>query len=236
MALNGTLADFGVVDLIQFPHKGRRSGELVVAGSDTEARLYYVDGNLVHVATGDLVGMDALVEVVSWEDGEFEFRNGIEENTRTMELDLHRALMLALKTRDERMEEVRKNQAQAAEASTPLDGRKAQQLLEALIEKMPHLQGACLLAEDGSPVAESESNEAEKGRLAHVRDIFGELYKKYRNGGLARTFFEDDLGVVHGSRLDGRGIAVIIANGETSMGQLSLTMNRLATALDEIDG
>ena len=234
MALNGTLADFGVVDLIQFPNKGRRTGELVVAGTDMEARLYYVEGNLVHAAAGNLNGMDALIEVVSWADGEFEFRNGVEESARTLELDLHRALMLALKTRDERMEEVRKHQARTEHSR--LDGRKAQQLLEALIEKMPHLQGACLLADDGSPVAESESDEAEKGRLAHVRDIFGELYKKYRDGRLARTFFEDDLGVVHGSRLDGRGIAVIVANSETSMGQLSLTMNRLATALDEIEG
>ena len=73
MALNGTLADLGIVDLIQFPHKGRRTGELVVTGAKDEARLYYIDGKLSHVGVGKLSGIEGLVEVVSWLEGEVEF-------------------------------------------------------------------------------------------------------------------------------------------------------------------
>ena len=52
MALKGTLADIGIIDLIQFPHAGRRTGELVVTADDHEGRLYYDKGSLVHACLG----------------------------------------------------------------------------------------------------------------------------------------------------------------------------------------
>lgn len=234
MALNGTLADLGIVDLIQFPNKGRRSGELVLAGATEEARLYYQEGNLTHAVVGNLQGMDALVEVVAWTEGEFEFRTGVENDIHSVDLDLHRALMVALKTRDERMEELRKNRSRSEAPKSQED--KIAGAIRGILGKNPYVQGVCIFAADGTVVAEAESDEvSEKGRFSQVRDSVSTLYKQYAAGGLARTFFEDDLSVVHGARLNSRGIAVIAANRETSMGQLSLIMNKLVSAVEDAD-
>jgi predicted regulator of Ras-like GTPase activity (Roadblock/LC7/MglB family) len=229
MALNGTLADLGIVDLIQFPHKGRRTGELVVAGTEGEARLYYNEGALCHAGIGDVTGIEALVSIVSWEEGEFEFRTGIVQDQRTIDIDLHRALMLALKTRDERAETERKMKQHQDRSSTS----ETQRLLEEIIVSSPHLQGACLVTKDGALLAEAVSDEEDPAELAALRDSIIALYKNYARSGLTRTFLEDERSVAHGVQLEKGPIALLAATRETSMGALSLTMNKLATAILE---
>ena len=32
MALKGTLADMAIIDLVQFPHAGRKTGQLIISG------------------------------------------------------------------------------------------------------------------------------------------------------------------------------------------------------------
>ncbi len=232
MALTGTLSDIGVIDLIQFPNKGRRTGELIIVAQKEEARLYYLEGNLIHAVSGDLEGMDALVEVVSLSEGEFEFRSGVESERKTITMDLHRTLMMALKTRDERMEEVRKNKNRTDTAK--IDNNKVLKAVEEIVKKTPYVQGGCVFTPDGELIAEAEADNAEVGRFAKVRDSIVSLYKEYGAARLNRTFLEDDKGVIHASELPSfRGVAMIAANRETSMGQLSLMMNRLISTIEE---
>ena len=58
-------------------------------------------GSLVHATLGDVSGMDALVRVVDWSEGTFEFLPDMEPEARSIDLDLHRAVMQALKIHDE---------------------------------------------------------------------------------------------------------------------------------------
>ncbi len=98
MALLGSLMDIGIIDLLQFPHTGRKTGVLVVASPDDSARLHYLDGKLVHAITADVSGQDVLTEIVGWTEGEFEFRtNTAPSEEHTIHADLHRAIMQALK-------------------------------------------------------------------------------------------------------------------------------------------
>ncbi len=231
MALKGTLADLGVVDLIQFPHKGRRTGELVIVGSDDEARLYYVDGNLVHVKTGELMGMEALAEVVSQAEGEFEFRMGATQDERTVNMDLHRALMFALKTRDERAEDERKRREEAEQSDEP----EVQKLLTQVVHSDTNIQGACIFSDEGAILAEAVSDDEDPKQLAALRESMISLYKDY-GPGLTRTFLEDQQSIIHGSRLARGSVAILTATRETSMGALSLTMNKLVAAMKELLG
>lgn len=229
MALHGTLADLGIVDLIQFPHKSRRTGELVVAGPDEEARLYYVDGALSHVAAGEATGMEGLVEVVSWTDGEFEFRPDVAQSHRTIDMDLHRALMLALKTRDERAENERKRQQQTKEPS-PSGGNG---WLADILKAYPNLQGACVFSDEGTVLAEAVAEEEDPTQIAALRESVIALYRDYARPGLTRAYLEDDHSIAHGIRLPGGSVAILAAGRETAMGTLSLTMSKLVGAMKE---
>src|SRR5512146_1795421 len=106
MALKGTLADLDIVALLQVPAAGRKTGELAITGpSGEDGHVFYLEGRLVHAQVGTVAGQEALVEVVDWTQGEFEFRLDARCQETTIEGDLARAVMLALKMRDERAEE-----------------------------------------------------------------------------------------------------------------------------------
>ena len=115
MALKGTLDDMAIIDLVQFPHTGRKTGRLIISGNHGEAALFYEEGALVHATLGDASGMDALVRVVDWVEGTFEFVSGAAPEAKTIELDLHRAVMQALKIHDElKLEQERERTREAS--------------------------------------------------------------------------------------------------------------------------
>ena len=58
--LRGSLTDLAVVDLVQIPLGNRKTGELLIATEDQDARLYYVDGSLVHLVSGEVQGVRVL--------------------------------------------------------------------------------------------------------------------------------------------------------------------------------
>lgn len=122
MGLKGTLADLGIVDLIQFPHAGRKTGEMTITGKAGEAKLYYEKGALVHAVLDDHTGMEALVLLVDWTEGSFEFNPDVEADVRTIQVDLHRAVMQALKLHDEMKLEEEQKRAQQSSAPEE-DGR-----------------------------------------------------------------------------------------------------------------
>jgi predicted regulator of Ras-like GTPase activity (Roadblock/LC7/MglB family) len=233
MALSGTLADIGIVELVQFPSNGRKTGELIIAGPDDEARLYYLDGSLVHTNVGELSGMEGLVEVVSWSTGEFEFRMGVECEPRTIELDLHRVLMLALKTRDERAEAARKRTGTGnSETGGSNVVEKVQNLLEKLVGSTDALNGAYLLSSDGSIIAKAQTDvSSEEKDLKTVMNQITLFYENYAREKLGRIFLEDDEGILHASRIGSSHIAVIGAGREVSLGVVSMMMNKLVTGM-----
>lgn len=120
MALRGTLADIPIINLIQFPQTGRRTGRLVVTSDDMEATLFYKGGALVHAILGNgEKGVEALVRIVGLNAGMFEFTSEIQSQETSLEMDLHRSLMIALKLHDERKEQERSREAAPEPAPEP---------------------------------------------------------------------------------------------------------------------
>ena len=235
MALSGTLSDIGIVELVQFPSNGRKTGELIIAGTDDEGRLYYVEGALVHVAVGDKLGMEGLVEVVSWTTGEFEFRMGVESDQRTIDMDLHRALMLALKKRDERAEQARQNIGKDEGASASEISSKTTAVLMDIVDSNDALGGAYLISDDGKILAMAEGDGAvDTDTFQGLLNQLAGLYGNYQRTKLGRVFLDDDEGILHGARLATGHIAVIAANKGASMGVVSMLMNKLVSGMVEM--
>ena len=101
MPLKGTLADLNVVDLLQFPHLGKKTGELSILSNGKNAKIYYRKGSLIHAEVEEAEGMDALVSIVALTEGSFQFLVDVETEKTTVDMDLHRAVMHALKRYDE---------------------------------------------------------------------------------------------------------------------------------------
>ncbi|MFH1116866.1 MAG: DUF4388 domain-containing protein [Pseudomonadota bacterium] len=231
MALKGTLADMGIIDLIQFPHSGRKTGHLVISGTRGEARLSYERGALVHVRHGDMSGMDALVRVVDWNEGAFEFIPDEQPEDRTIDLDLHRAVMRALKLHDEL-----KKQA-AAESSRKDPGTDgSDEVLAAKLTRFIESNDVAvhvgILGPDGEARASAGRGEALPQGTEELRVSLHSLMQDYPRSPLNRILVEDAQGTTVLVRLKDGGSLILVAGTEASLGAVSMNASRLAAGIE----
>ncbi|MBU1220558.1 DUF4388 domain-containing protein [Myxococcota bacterium] len=131
MAITGSISDIGIIDLIQFPHNKKKTGEMIIVNEDLgEIRCNYVDGRLVNVKTDYKTGLEGLVEIIDLTSGEFEFRNQTTDPEILIDMDLHRAIMVALKLKDEN-----KKKSKELELLKNINFDHLYKLLENIIEK-----------------------------------------------------------------------------------------------------
>lgn len=231
MTIRGSLGDLEVVELLQTVAAGRKSGELVVAGSDDVARLFFEGGRLRHAESSRLVGQDVLVEVVGWEEGEFEFRPDVLPEVRSLNADLYRALMFALKTRDERRAglEDRLQPMPEEERAVQVHSRLAE-----FVSANPAILHACVLKRQGGRVlpcvASSGVVPAELQALAGV--VFAVLDHNPRQP-VHRVLIEDAAGAVVVASLAGEAALLVVAGPDAPLGAVTLNVRRLALALGE---
>ncbi|MEW6137754.1 MAG: DUF4388 domain-containing protein [Thermodesulfobacteriota bacterium] len=229
MALKGSLADMAIIDLMQFPHTGRKTGHLIITGAEGEAKLFYENGSLVHAKLGEASGMEALVRVVDWSDGTFEFINDLEPEARSIELDLHRAVMQALKIHDELKA---KEQQRAATFSDQGDMDRV------LVGKLTEFIGAndfvlhaSVLDSDGRVRAAADGAEGTPEGIEELRSMLHTLMGSYSRGTVSRMLIQDNLGTVVLVRLHDGGCVIAIASERASLGSVSMSVGKLAVGL-----
>lgn len=151
--LRGSLAFTTLTDVMQFLHTTTRTGELWVEGGPEHhaAQVYFDRGTVYHAQEGDQVGIDAMVEIISWVEGSFIFSSDKATSTVTVEVSLPNALVDAARRLDER----RRDQQQAENEKAP------QHLMDSFIEASGVL-AAILMAVDGSLIASATSDETVK--------------------------------------------------------------------------
>lgn len=217
MALTGTLADMRVIDLLQYPHAGRKTGELLVRSPREEGRCYYQQGRLLHAVAGTLEGIDALVEILGWGDGDFEFHNDVGVERRTIEGDLHRAIMEALKTRDERRKAAPQEPARS-------------DLLDRALAQTPSILEACVVDVRGHVIARAHRPGAPPVP-APLLEALGRAAQEHPRHGLRRILLEDEAGLVVLHRLpDGRSL-LLCADHAATIGAVSLVAAKVSQSL-----
>ena len=230
MALKGTLKDMAIIDLIQFPHAGRKTGHLVISGTDEEAKLFYEEGSLVHATLGNASGMEALVRIVDWGEGTFEFVPDLEPEARSIDLDLHRAVMQALKIHDElKAEEERRASENPAQEETD------EALLEKLSEFLRSYDFAAhvsVIDADGGVRASVDSTEGSPDGIEELRSSLHSLMQSHPRGTLNRILIEDNLGTVVLVRLRNGNRLMVVASEGASLGAVSMSVGRLAQGLE----
>jgi hypothetical protein len=224
MALSGALADMDVIELLQFPGAGRRSGELVIAAGEQRAKLYYAKGKLVHATLGDLKGQPVLARVVGWRTGEFAFHGEVAAPETTIEMDVHHMVMQAVKMRDEQEEARRRAEGQAkVVAADP-----AVKALAAFVAATTWASAVVVLSTEGQVLAQASKPDAGEAPAAAL----GALVAEWPRGGLRRCIVEDDGGTVMAVPLPAGRLLLVAADRTVATGVVSMGVGKLAASLD----
>jgi hypothetical protein len=231
MALKGTLADLGIIDLIQFPHAGRKTGKFIIGFEAGEALLYYDKGNLVHAVAPGKSGMDALVFVVGLDRGSFEFHSDELPLETTIRMDLHHAVMQALKLHDElkaaEAESLRQNTDR-----TEGDGVVVTKMLVEHISSSDFVIHACVLNADGSVFASADGKEGPVEGVDQLRGVILAFVAAYPRPNVDRVFVLDELGIAVVVCLAQQRSLMLLAARDAPLGMVSLSVNKLVSTLE----
>jgi len=204
---------------------------MVITGPEGAAKIFYENGALVHASLKDVRGMEALVAIVGWSEGSFEFEPGHPPEARSIDLDLHRAVMQALKLHDELKMEEEKRRNEEAGGRGPGDEVLAAKLQEFLATNEYALH-ACVLSSEGKLKASADGSMGALERIDQLREALHALVESYPREGLNRALLDDERGTVALVRLSDGGCLIVVAKKEASLGAVSVSIGRLALGLE----
>jgi hypothetical protein len=101
MALQGSLSELSLADVIQMVSVSGKTGVFEVRRHDEIGRIFLRDGQIVDAAVAALRGDNAVYEMAIWSEGEFSFRPGEETEAVTIHLSNANLMMEAARRLDE---------------------------------------------------------------------------------------------------------------------------------------
>lgn len=108
-ALSGNLSHMDLPGVVQMLSHTRQSGALYVNTNLIDGIMFFENGNVIHAECGDLVGDDAVVQVVKFcngmESGSYKFMPGESATTRTVLRSTTELMLTALRELDESAQE-----------------------------------------------------------------------------------------------------------------------------------
>ncbi len=108
-SLEGNLSHLDLPGVIQMLQHSRQSGSLHINAGETDGILIFDGGQLTHAEAGDLVGDDAVIQIVKYcnkvESGVYKFIHGYAPGTRTVLHSATELMLQALREIDEEQEQ-----------------------------------------------------------------------------------------------------------------------------------
>ena len=101
MALQGSLSELSLPDVIQMVSVSGKTGVFSVTRHDEVGKIFLRDGQIVDAAVGSLRGDNAVYEMAIWSEGDFSFNPGEECETVTIHLSNANLMMEAARRLDE---------------------------------------------------------------------------------------------------------------------------------------
>ena len=101
MALQGSLADISLPDVIQLVSVSGKTGVFTLSGEGVEGKIFLKDGQIVDAAAGTLAGELAVYEMAMWRKGQFIFTANIEPDHVTVTKSNTSLMMEAARRLDE---------------------------------------------------------------------------------------------------------------------------------------
>jgi hypothetical protein len=224
MALTGTLADMGVIDLLKFPHSTEKSGELIIAGLEEEARMYYDKGQIYHSICGHSTGMDAIIELLFFQEGEFEFRSDVTSSQQTVNTAIDELIPQALALK-EQLAAKRKKSSPPMQPRSPGGGDLSESIRDSS-SKYSYIKHVALYRRNGSAILNWDKDGPDEA-FNNIIDNVIALLDSHPRDGLHKIYMSHAHGTAVASVLNEDIILLLDSDTSSSLGMLSLASARI---------
>ncbi len=101
MALQGSLKDFDLIDVLQLIHLGKKNGSLEIETEENKGEIYFEDGRVIYAKTNETTSEDAIQYILRWSEGEFSFTPDKRAPERKMNIPIQNLILDSAKQIDE---------------------------------------------------------------------------------------------------------------------------------------
>ena len=101
MALQGSLADIALPDVIQLVSVSGKTGVFTLSGEGVDGKIFIKDGQITDAVAGKLAGEFAVYEMAGWRKGQFIFTANVESDRVTVNKSNTSLMMEAARRLDE---------------------------------------------------------------------------------------------------------------------------------------
>lgn len=232
--LKGSLSLTNITDLVQFLAASYKSGmiHLTRHPDGVEGKIFFMTGTIVNVSTNTLSGVDALSDILNWNQGEFHFNPDVTSIEKNVGLSVQHAIIEAAVLHDQRSSDVKKGNVikmnaaideKLGERSSEMETgqRDSTTVLNDLL-MIPGIDAVVVVGRDGF-VIESAGNSSrvnidELGAsLAHAINAIEEMGSELKVSLFQDMFIEYGKAVIM-CRPVGDAIAAVIAPDASKLG------------------
>ncbi len=102
----GRIAGISISSFLQLLELDHKTCTLTVISQDRKGFLYFLEGEMINATYGELVGQDAAMEIITWEQVEIEILNICRKRKRVIQVPLGFILIEGARMKDEKAEQI----------------------------------------------------------------------------------------------------------------------------------
>jgi predicted regulator of Ras-like GTPase activity (Roadblock/LC7/MglB family) len=166
MPLEGSLNELSLTNIIQVNCNEKNTATVCLAYENKEGVICFSDGAIVHATVDDLVGEEAVYEMLSWPDGSFVVQQGQEAPQRTISSNWNSLLLEGMRRLDEETARTWES-VEVEPAEVAMDGVDEMTRLARQLKTISGVEGSVLISHDGVVFASDiDGNPEKEGAVA----------------------------------------------------------------------
>lgn len=166
MPLEGSLQELSLTNIIQLNCNEMNTATVVLMHEGREGTVCFADGAVVHAAVEDLVGEEAVYELLSWPDGSFIVEQGQAAPQRTISSNWNTLLLEGIRRLDEG-NSVTWDEVEVEPAPISADDGDDMTRLARDLKTIGGVEGTVIISHDGVVFAsEIDGNPEKEGAVA----------------------------------------------------------------------
>lgn len=246
MALQGSLQDMTVADLIQHNCTDRKTARLIIEHDDQQAALFFKEGAVTDATLGKLRGEKVIYQVLNWREGAFTLEIGPESLEVTIHRNWSNLLLEGARLLDEGVDWSNINGASlnldflSSVESQAEDNREIfTEILTGLTESGSDFEGVAVVSTDGVVYAASmpQHTSTEENYVGTISAAALGLSKRsvgqLKCGNFKQTFIQADQGNIIISNLSDELILVGLAPQDVNLGIIFFEVRTITEKLQE---
>jgi predicted regulator of Ras-like GTPase activity (Roadblock/LC7/MglB family) len=161
MPLEGSLKELSLPSIIQLNCNEMSTATVYLLREDKEGIICFAEGAIVHAEIEDVVGEEAVYEMLSWPDGSFVVQQGREAPERTISSNWNSLLLEGIRRMDEE-ESATEEQVGAEPTAAASDNGDEMSSLAHQLTTISGVEGAVIISHDGVVFASDIAGNPEK--------------------------------------------------------------------------